>query len=315
MNQNHHPIPNFRRTAVIAGAVIGCSVLGGGSAWAHTCTGTAEDVRKSCDSQALSDYWLALAKCRNLPTEKERSACKKAAAQALREAQEECADQQEARLELCEDLGEAPYNPIINPTNFVAGVNHRFFPLVPGTTRIYEKNTDEGRERTEVTVTKDTKRILGVRCIVVQDTVTVDGEVVEDTFDHFAQDKQGNVWYFGELSLSFEDGELVDLHGSWEAGVDGAKPGIVMKAEPRVGDIYRQEFLLGEAEDVAEVIALNRSVKVPFGSFKGCLQTEDFTPLEPDVLENKFYAPGIGVILEVDVETGEQSKLIAVRKD
>ena len=156
----------------------------------------------------------------------------------------------------------------------------------------------------------ETETILGVECTVVRDTVTVDGELVEDTLDWFAQDRNGNVWYFGEISKSFEDGDLVSLDGSWRAGVDGAKPGIVMKAHPAVGDVYRQEFLLGVAEDYARVVSLSGDATVPAASCTNCLVTGDFVPLEPDADERKFYKRGVGLILEVDRTTGDRVELI-----
>ena len=139
---------------------------------------------------------------------------------------------------------------------------------------------------------------MGIDAVVVRDTVTVDGAVVEDTFDWYAQDRAGNVWYLGEDVSNYEDGEVVDHDGSWEAGVDGALPGVVMPAEPSVGDAYRQEYLAGEAEDMGEVIALDGEVEVPAGAFAEVVTTRDWTPLEPDVVEEKDYAPGVGLVRE-----------------
>jgi hypothetical protein len=199
------------------------------------------------------------------------------------------------------------YNPNIDPEDFVEVVDNPYFPLVPGTTYVYEAETDEGTERVELYVTHKTKEILGVTCTVVRDTVTLDGELIEDTFDWFAQDVDGNVWYFGEASMEYEDDMVVSTFGSWEAGVDCAKPGIIMEAEPQVGDTYRQEFYRCIAEDMARVLALGESITVPYGSFDNCLRTEDFTPLDPEVLEEKLYAPGIGHILTMkDGERVEQ---------
>ena len=146
----------------------------------------------------------------------------------------------------------------------------------------------------------------------MRDTVTVDDELVEDTYDWYAQDKEGNVWYMGEDSKEYEDGAVVSTEGSWEAGVDGAKPGMIMKGNPQAGDSYRQEYYKGEAEDMAKVISLNESVSVPYGSFENCLQTEEWTPLEPDVLEHKYYAPSVGLVLEVDIESEDRVELIDI---
>jgi hypothetical protein len=201
------------------------------------------------------------------------------------------------------------YNPSINPGHFVAGVDNPLFPLVPGTRYVYHG----GGETTEVTVTDGTKQILGVTSIVVRDVVSVGGEIMEDTYDWYAQDKEGNVWYFGEDTKEYKDGQLVGTEGSWEAGVDGAKPGIVMHGtQPATGVPYRQEYYACKAEDMAEIVSLNESVTVPYGSFDNCLQTREFTPLEPGVSEYKYYAPGVGLVLEVGVQSGARMELIEV---
>lgn len=197
-----------------------------------------------------------------------------------------------------------PYEPRIDPADFVAAIDNPYLPLPVGRTLVYEGVSDGERERVEVTVTARTREVMGVTTIVVRDRAFVEGALVEDTFDWFAQDRWGNVWYFGEETAEYQDGEVVTRAGSWEAGVDGAQPGVVMLAEPRVGDRYRQEFYEGEAEDMARVLALGEALTVPAGSYDDVLVTEDWTPLEPDVLEQKSYAPGMGVVLERVVEGG-----------
>jgi hypothetical protein len=168
-------------------------------------------------------------------------------------------------------------------------------------------------ERIVVTVTNDTKLILGVTTTVVHDVVSAGGQITEDTYDWYAQDTAGNVWYFGEDAKQYEGGQLVGTEGSWEAGVDGAEPGIVMHAtQPAIGSEYRQEYYACVAEDMAEVISLNESVTVPYGSFDNCLQTHEFSPLEPDANEDKYYAPGVGLVLVVDLNTGLRTELIEV---
>jgi hypothetical protein len=199
-----------------------------------------------------------------------------------------------------------PYRPQIYPADFVEVIDNPYLPLKPGTTLVYEGTSDGERETTEVTTTDRTKEVMGVTTTVVRDQVFVAGELVEDTFDWFAQDRYGNVWYFGEISREYKGGKFVGTEGSWEAGVDGAEPGIVMLADPQVGDSYRQEYYAGEAEDTAEVWALERSVTVPHGSFDGVLVTEDSNPLEPKLLEHKCYAPGIGVVLERLIKGGQE---------
>ena len=198
-----------------------------------------------------------------------------------------------------------PYSPEIDPANFAHRIDNPYLPLIPGTRLSYRGISDGERETEEFVVTGRTRTILAVETTVVHDRVFVAGELVEDTFDWFAQDRNGNVWYFGEASRDYEDGKVVSTKGSWEAGVDGALPGIVMLAAPQIGDVYRQEYYAGEAEDVGEVVSLEKKVQVPYGSFGDVLVTEDRNPLEPRVLENKYYAPGVGVVFEELVRGGE----------
>ncbi len=193
---------------------------------------------------------------------------------------------------------DSSYDPAIDPAQFVRGVDNPFFPLVPGTTRRYRSTGDEDGEETVVTVMPDTKVIAGVTCTVVHDVVREGNEVKEDTWDWFAQDRDGNVWYFGEDTKEYEHGR-VSTAGSWQAGVNGAKPGIVMPAHPTVGRTFRQEYLAGEAEDEAQIVAVDATVTVPAGTFSGCVQTKDWTRLEPGAVEHKYYAPGVGCVAEV----------------
>jgi hypothetical protein len=204
----------------------------------------------------------------------------------------------------------------IDPANFVEGVDNPFFPLVPGTTTIFEGLSDDVQERIVVHVLEETREVMGIETTVVWDRVWEDGELVEDTYDWYAQDIDGNVWYIGEDSSEIEDGEVVSKHGSWEAGVDGALPGIIMWAQPEVGVSYRQEFYEGEAEDMAEVVSLDASETVAYGEFDDLLEIREWTPLEPGIAEHKFYAEGIGVVLEVVVEGGEgRIELIDIIED
>ncbi len=178
--------------------------------------------------------------------------------------------------------------------------------MTPGSVWVYSETDADGNElQVEVTVTDETKDIIGITATVVHDVVTMDGEIIEDTLDWYAQDTAGNLWYLGEDTTEYENGEAVSTAGSWEAGVDGAQPGIILPADPQVGMAYRQEYYAGEAEDEAEVLSLDESVDVPFGAFDGCLQTEDSTPLDPDVVEHKYYAEGVGPVLVVQVSGGE----------
>ena len=196
------------------------------------------------------------------------------------------------------------YAPEIRSEDFVSTIDNPYMPMQPGTTRVYEGVSDGEREVVKVAVTHRTKEIFGVTCVVVRDEAWIDGELHERTFDWFAQDEAGNVWYFGERTAEYEHGKIVSRAGSWEAGVDGAQPGIVMLADPAIDTAYRQEFYDGEAEDKARVIALDQQVSVPLGAFRDVLVTEDWTPLEPAVLEEKHYAPGFGVVFERHLQGG-----------
>jgi hypothetical protein len=197
-----------------------------------------------------------------------------------------------------------PYEPRIQPSDFGRPVDNPYFPLVPGSRWVYDGTQKGGSERTVVEVTRDTKAILGVPTVVVHDTVSTAGGVKEDTFDWYAQDRNGNVWYFGEDTKEYENGVVVNTEGSWEAGVDGAKAGIIMKARPRPDGAYRQEYYRGHAEDFAQVLRKVDSVTVPAGSYEDVLETKEFTPLEPKILEHKYYARGVGVVREATVKGG-----------
>jgi hypothetical protein len=205
----------------------------------------------------------------------------------------------------------SPYDPQIDPSDFVEGIDNPYMAFEPGTTLVYEGASEDEKETVTVFVTDKTKEILGITATVVRDVVTVEGQIAEKTFDWYAQDRYGNVWYLGEDSKEYEDGKPVSSAGSWEAGVDGAQPGIVMLGDPKVGDRYRQEYYKGEAEDFGQVLTLDESVDVPHGSFDDVLVTKDWTPLEPKVLENKYYARGVGVVFERSVK-GPKEELCLV---
>jgi hypothetical protein len=277
------------------------------------CKASTQDAFRACRQGAQSDKSLALGKCANVADAAAAKACGQQAAADAKDALGECKDQQDARIAVCAKLGPAPYTPAVDPATFGKPIDNPLFPLVPGTTFVYEGQTAGGLERDEFAVTHNTRMILGVPCVEVHDTVTVDGVLTEDTLDWFTQDMDGNVWYFGENSKSLDGGLVTSLEGSWESGVDGAYPGIVMEADPAVGDFYRQEFLLGEAEDLAEVSSVDETVTLSNNQmFPHCLKTTETSPLEPEALENKFYAPNVGNVLVVDLETNERSELIDI---
>lgn len=207
----------------------------------------------------------------------------------------------------CNDSGPAgpDYEPTI-PTEWAATVDNVYFPLLPGTRFTYEGETGEGTETVIVEVLEATRPVYGVEATVVRDRVYVDGELVEDTDDWFAQDAAGNVWYLGEESKEIEDGEVVSTEGSWEWGVDGALPGIIMWADPsaHIGEEYRQEYYAGEAEDWGKVVAVNEAVTTPWSSFTSCVRTEDWNALESGSRENKWYCPQVGFVRETPAQGG-----------
>lgn len=223
-----------------------------------------------------------------------------------------CSGQNEESRAAEARLSETPYAPVINPADFVGVIDNPYFPRLSGARYVYEGVTEDGIEQIVIEVLNETRNVMGIPTTVVRDTVHINGELSEDTFDWFAQDKAGNVWYFGEDVSNYEDGKLVDKNGSWEAGVDGAQPGIVMWGDPaaHIGETYRQEYYAGEAEDMARVLSVSERVTIPLGSFDKVVQTYDYTPLEPDQQEHKFYVQGIGVIKEVNLKTGEEVVLV-----
>ncbi len=193
-----------------------------------------------------------------------------------------------------------------DPASFSADVDNRYWPLEPGTRWIYREVDEEGTQlRVVVTATTETKKLAnGVTARVVRDSVLDGGELVEDTFDWYAQDDEGNVWYMGERTAEYEDGRLATRAGSWEAGVDGARAGTLMPAAPRDDMRYRQEYYAGEAEDSGEILAVDEQVQVPAGHFDEAVLTKDTNALEPKVLEYKLYAPGVGMALALGVSGG-----------
>jgi hypothetical protein len=194
----------------------------------------------------------------------------------------------------------------LDPASFTADVDNRYWPMEPGTRWTYREVDEAGKEVVVVvTVTSETKEVAnGITARVVRDSVTEDGELIEDTFDWYAQDADGNVWYLGEDTAEFEDGKVKTRAGSWEAGVDGALPGVVIPAEPADDMKYRQEYYAGEAEDNGKVLAVGEQVEVPAGQYADALVTKDTTALEPDVVEFKFYAPDVGPVLALGISGG-----------
>lgn len=338
---------SMRRLALallMAGLLVGVIALST-PAWSAgpSCSATANALKFACKAEVTDDYWVALANCLNVSDPWDQDDCQVEARQTRHEERGVCGEQYDARLALCGSLGEAVFEPditpmmvggqilpLFDPANFpddptqTMGSANPYFPLVPGLTWIYELREDaEVVERITLTVEHEIKNIGGVNCLTLRDVVREgddeDAPIVEDTFDWYAQDLDGNVWYCGEISLNFEifeedpdpQVELTDVEGSWKGFRDQAKPGVIMLAEPKVGDVYRQEMALGDAEDAAEVISVSETENVPAVSCAGsCLLTKDFTPITPGEFEYKYYAPGVGTMLEIDPETGERLELV-----
>jgi hypothetical protein len=205
------------------------------------------------------------------------------------------------------------YNPTIVASDFSTTIDNPYYPIVPGTV---QHLTDNLGNIITIEVTTQTVTVLGVTCVVVHDWQTSpSGTLMEDTNDWFAQDKSGNVWYFGEDTKAYgAPGTPPDPSGSWTGGVDCAKPGIVMEAHPQVGDSYRQEFYAARAEDQADVVAIDETVTVPYGTFNHCVKTRDYSALEPGADENKWWCPGLGNVRTVDLPTslGSHEDLLSI---
>jgi hypothetical protein len=216
-----------------------------------------------------------------------------------------------------EDLTSPPYDLTL-PTQWSTSVTNRWFPLVPGTRWDYEGETENGTETIVVEVLSETRTVNGVVATIVRDRVYLEGALIEDTYDWYAQDLAGNVWYLGEDSKEIQNGQIVGRSGSWEWGRDGALPGIMMWADPtaHVGEQYRQEYYRGEAEDWGKVIAVGESVTVRAGTFTNCIRTEDWNGLEgrSESLEVKTYCAGVGTVLELPPDSPDERVQLVTRR-
>ena len=217
------------------------------------------------------------------------------------------------------DLPQGSEQVDLNPADFTTKIDNPYWPMQPGSRWVYHETDQEGADqRVVVTVTQRTKKIAnGIEARVVRDVVsdTKSGEPVEITDDWYAQDSDGNIWYMGEATAEYENGKIVTRAGSFEAGVDGAQPGIIMPAKPEVGQTYRQEYYKGKAEDEGEIVSLDAQAEVPFGHFDPAVMTQDTNPLEPKVLEFKFYAKDVGPVLAVSVSGGsDREELLSYTK-
>jgi len=206
------------------------------------------------------------------------------------------------------------YEPVLNPRDFVRVIDNPYYPLPVGRTLIYRGVRDGQTQTDRVHVTSRTKVIEGINATTVSDVARHNGKLLEKTTDWFAQDKQGNVWYLGEDTAAYLPNGQIDRSGSWQAGVHDGEPGIIMLAHPQVPDAYRQEFLRGQAEDTAWIVNKGGSVRVPFGVVHHILTSLEFTRLEPGVIDQKIYAPGIGIVRELSQKGPlEVARLVSVR--
>jgi len=210
-------------------------------------------------------------------------------------------------------LGACGTNTGVNPDDFTVDVTNRWYPLEPGTRWTYREVEDGKAQSVVVTSTSVTRKVAsGVTARIVRDTVSRNGQVLEDTKDLYAQSSDGTVWYLGEETAEFENGKPASREGSFEAGVDGAEAGVIMPARPKVGMSYRQEYYKGKAEDRGKILAFGKTAKVPAGSYANLLKTADTNPLEPNSLEHKYYAKGVGLVLTVDRHAGGREDLLSV---
>ncbi len=196
------------------------------------------------------------------------------------------------------------YRPTLDPAQFVDGTDNPYFPLELGTRWVYEGVVDGERERIELEVTAATKHILGIAAVGVRDVNYVDGALAAATMDWYAEDRSGNVWYLGEDTQNFANGEPTDTEG-WQAGVDGALPGIFMLAEPTPGAAYWQNHHAGAVEDLAEVVRLGVTLSLGVGEYHNVIIVRGWSPLEPEIIEEKYYAPGVGKIYEIQIAGGD----------
>lgn len=332
---------------IVAAIFVAAAFSQPASGWDHdeptACETSAYTMKLACRSDVRDDYYQTLANCQNLGSRGERRDCRREAYLTKVEENASCGDVLEARLEACDILGEDRYDPdpllandFIDP-NLVPDTYpvNPFVSVAAGHTYVLRAG-EEGEETVVVHVTEDTREILGVMCRVVVDIVfeaaededsgEIEYEVVEATDDWFAQTVDGDVVYCGEIARNYEDGVLRDLDGSFEAGMDFAKSGFLILNTPVFGLAHRQEYALGEAEDIVQYVGIGTAPGEEEGGNNpnpdfscgtdGCLQTFDFAPIDPESTEYKYYLAGTGFVLAVAMEdgeiTGEREELLCV---
>ncbi|MEP7012775.1 MAG: hypothetical protein ABJC13_20825 [Acidobacteriota bacterium] len=303
----------------------------------EVCMETASAALSACRSSAQDAFQLASGTCINLELDSAEAQCLREAQTARTEALSACNLQKASRLDICARLGGAPYDPNVSPARFDSDLAHLtrpnpYFPL-----RVGHRWEFGGAESVEIEVLDRTKLIAGVTCFVVRDVVSVDGIVHEDTEDWFAQAKTGDTYYFGEEVKDYEvfEGdepptpELISIDGSFKTGREGAKPGLAFPIAPRPGLFYRQEFSLGNAEDVADVVTTSykygrnaeldrlvpRALAELLCAAGDCVVTKEFQPLAPGIFERKFYTKNIGGFLVIHLDTGEVVQLVGCNMD
>lgn len=325
----------MNHTTLIAAAVLALTsglAATAGLAQETPCQLTARDAAKACRADADEEYLLAQGVCRNFGNKDVRSECRADAEDTRDEDLSECNDARDVRFEVCDVLDEFRYNPPWRPADFVdpdaigdTVAENPYLSLIAGKTWLIVAGEEQDETVVEY-VTEDTRRIGGVECRVVKavefDTEEEDGEVeyelTELTDDWYAQHVNGDVWYCGELARNYEDGELADLEGSFEAFEEGAKPGILLLANPQIGDAHRQEWFLGEAEDTAEVLDTAGIPPLEVEGFEcapgGCLVQKELNPDDPGVTENKYFLAGTGFVqateFEDDAPTADREELV-----
>lgn len=296
------------------------------------CSASANAANLACNFAAKDDLFTERAICMDSPDD-DLATCLDGARANYDEVLDECSAILESQVEVCDIMDDAAHVPdfgaafaanFIDPLEIGQSVTpNQWFPLAQGNEWTYEGTFEEDgemiTETIQVSVLNETKLIDGITCLVIRDVVTVDGELLEDTDDWFAQDVDGNVWYCGEEVKDFEtfEGdepplpELISDDGSFKAGRDNDKGGVLLPQTPEIGAIIRQELSIGNAEDVIEILAVDGDESAIAASCNAaCLVTRDFSPLDPESEENKYYAPGVGLILEIDIESGNRVELI-----
>ncbi|MBC8405545.1 MAG: hypothetical protein H8E15_09985 [Planctomycetes bacterium] len=288
------------------------SLLMSAAAYAQSDQAVAKAIRQAARLEVQADFWMNVATTLSNPGGNLR--------EQLSEAWDErnagliMADRQfQSRLLYEQRLDEKFYRPKIVASQFSALVDNPYLPQVPGRTLVYERQMQDGVERIEISALHGSVMVNGIECQPVREYETIDGVLVEDTQNWMAQHVSGDVWYFGEVAQAFEGGFLESLDGSWRYGCDDAQPGLLMLRENFIGEAYRQEYALNVAEDIAEILATGITVTTPVGTFHDCIKVLEVTPIDPDDVVQKIYAPGVGMVLEVDLTTGERSELIEIR--